>query len=146
MLNQHSLATTDIGEKQMRNRTNKLLITLIAVLACSSNAYAACGNPKFFGNWDVTFSDGNSCTLLLGRAGEVIADKSKCFDPFRGTTTPDSGSYTVAKDCSISASIVVEGVNVELAGYFDHSRNNGAGRFLVAAFQVKGSYTMIRLP
>ena len=28
------------GETKMKNKTNKLMITLVAVLACSSNAYA----------------------------------------------------------------------------------------------------------
>ena len=130
----------------MNNRINKLLITVIAVLACGSNAWAGCNNQKFAGTWDVAFSDGNSCRLVLDPQGEVIADESTCFDPFRGTTTPDSGSYDVANDCSISANIVVEGVPVELAGQFSSGRNIGAGRFLVPAFFVKGGYTMVRVP
>lgn len=130
----------------MKNRMNKLLVTVIAVLAWGSNAYAGCNNEKFAGTWDVAFSDGNSCRLLLDSQGDVIADESICFDPFRGTTTPDAGSYAVANDCSISASIVVEGVTVELAGQFSNGRNIGAGRYLVSAFFVKGGYTMIRVP
>ena len=130
----------------MKNRINKLLITLVAVLAWGSNAYAGCNTEKFAGTWDVAFSDGNSCRLLLDSQGEVVANESACFDPFRGTTTPDSGNYAVANDCSISASIVVEGVTVELAGQFSNGRNIGAGRYLVSAFFVKGGYTMIRVP
>lgn len=146
MLNQHSLATEINGGRQMRNRINKLVITLIAVLACSSNAYAACNNGKFLGGWDVSFSDGNSCVLILARGGEIIADKSVCYDPFRGATAPDSGSYAVARDCTISASLVVEGVTIELEGQMAMDRNTGAGRFVVPAFQAKGGMTMLRLP
>jgi hypothetical protein len=131
----------------MKNKINKLLITLVAVLACVSNAYAGCANPKFFGAWDVQFSDGNSCRLVLGRGGEVVANKSVCYDPFRGATAPDSGSYAVVpKDCEISASLVVEGVTIDLGGVFAIDRNTGHGRFVVPDFSVKGSYTMIRMP
>jgi hypothetical protein len=125
---------------------NKVLITLVAVLACGSNAYAGCANPKFFGAWDVQFSNGNSCVLLLGRGGEVIANKSVCYDPFRGAAAPDSGSYAVAKDCTFSTSLVIEGVTVELEGQFGIDRNMGAGRFVVPDFQEKGGITMLRMP
>ena len=130
----------------MKNKINKLLITLVAVLACGSNAYATCSNPNFFGKWDVIFSDGNSCRLLLDRGGKVNADKSICYDPFRGAAAPDSGSYSVARDCSINAILVVEGATFELAGLFAVGRNTGAGYFVVPAFNAKGSYTMMRLP
>lgn len=130
----------------MKNRISKLMITVVAVLAWGSNAYAGCNNEKFAGTWDVAFSDGNSCRLLLDSQGEVIADESVCFDPFRGATSPDSGNYDVANDCSINAILVIEGATVELAGQFSNGRNIGAGRFLVPAFFVKGGYTMIRVP
>jgi len=125
---------------------NKVLITLVAVLACGSNAYAGCANPKFFGAWDVQFSNGNSCVLLLGPGGKVVANKSICYDPFRGGAAPDSGSYAVAKDCTFSTSLVIEGVAVELEGQFGIDRNMGAGRFVVPDFQEKGGITMLRMP
>ncbi|MGI9263602.1 MAG: hypothetical protein ACR2QU_01655 [Gammaproteobacteria bacterium] len=131
----------------MTNKINKVLITLVAMLACASNAYAGCTNPKFFGAWDVQFSDGTSCRLVLGRGGEVLADKSVCYDPSRGATAPDSGSYAVVpKDCEISASVVVQGVTIDLEGVFAIDRNTGHGRFLVPAFAVMGGYSMIRMP
>jgi len=78
--------------------------------------------------------------------GDVIADESICYDPFRGTTAPDSGSFTVAEDCSVMAEIVVEGIPIELAGYISRGRDTGAGRFVVWAFGVKGAITLVRLP
>lgn len=130
----------------MKSKINKLMITLVAVLACSSNAYAACSNPKFFGAWDVQFSNGDSCVLLLGRGGVVIADKSVCYDPFRGAAPPDSGSYSVAKNCTFSVSLVTQGVAVELEGQFGIDRNIGAGRYVVPDFQEKGGITLLRMP
>jgi len=134
------------GDIQMKSQLMNLCITLVAVVGLSSNAVAGCDNAKFAGTWDVTFSDGNSCRLLFDMAGNVVAGESICYDPFRGTTPPDSGTYAVGEDCSIDAAIVVEGLSVELAGQFSNGRNIGAGRYLVPAYGVKGGYTMIRVP
>ena len=134
------------GDRQMRNEMRNLMIALIAVMGLSSTAYAGCDNAKFAGTWEVTFSDGNSCRLLLDIEGNVVASESTCYDPFRGATAPDSGDYAVAEDCSIEAAIVVEGVDIELFGQFSNGRNIGAGRYLVPAYYVKGGYTMVRVP
>ena len=141
----HSNATIH-GDRQMRNRIRNLLIALVTVIGLSSTAYAGCDNAKFAGTWEVTFSDGNSCRLLLDIDGNVLASESTCYDPTRGTTAPDSGNYSVAEDCSIEAVIVVEGLDVELFGQFSNGRNIGAGRYLVPAYYVKGGYTMVRVP
>lgn len=134
------------GEIHMKNRINRLLTTFVAVLAWSSSAYAGCNDAEFVGTWEVTFSDGNSCRLLLNRQGEVVANESRCYDPFRGSTAPDSGTYAVASDCSVNVNVVVEGVTVELAGQISRGRDTGAGRYLVPAYSVKGGFTLIRVP
>ena len=97
------------GEIHMKNQISKLLATFVAVLAWSSSAYAGCNNAEFVGTWEVAFSDGNSCRLLLNRQGEVDANESICFDPFRGAAAPDSGTYAVASDCSVSVNVVIGG-------------------------------------
>jgi len=129
----------------MKNRLNILLITLVSVLAWGSSAYAGCTNAQFAGTWDVTFSDGNSCTFLVDKQGDVIADESICNDPFRGTTAPDSGSFAVAEGCSFEAGIVVEGIPIELAGYISRGRDTGAGSFVLRDFFLKGGITLVRL-
>lgn len=130
----------------MKIRITSFLAALVAVMAWGPTAYAACPNAEFAGTWDATFSDGNSCRIVLNREGDVLADESVCYDPFRGTTTPDSGTLITARDCSVTGNIVVEGVTVALAGQFARGRDTGAGRYLVEAFFVKGSFTMIRVP
>ena len=130
----------------MKNRVMKSTAAVAALMAWSTGAWAGCNNAEIVGNWDVTFSDGNSCVLRLDRGGEVIAGESICFDPFRGSTAPDSGNFAVASDCSINLAIVVEGATVELEGRITRSRDSGAGRYLVPAFFVKGAFTMIRMP
>ena len=64
----------------------------------------------------------------------------------RGTTPPDAGAWAVGDQCSFGASLVIEGVTVDLEGQLARGRDTGAGRFVVPAFFVKGSYTMIRVP
>jgi len=146
MLATGSLETIDIeGGIHMKKPATTLLATLAAVLACSSSAYAGCNNAEFAGTWDVTFSDGNSCNLVLDLQGNVNAGESRCYDPFRGSTAPDSGDFSVANDCSVSINIVVEGVDVELAGQVARARASGAGRYLVPAYSVKGLFTMVRM-
>ena len=130
----------------MKNRMIKLLTVLVAVVAWSSSAYAACGKAEFVGTWDVTFADGNSCLLVLDSKGDIVASESICFDPFRGSTAPDSGTYSVGWDCSVSAMLVVEGNTIELAGQFaPRGRDTGAGRYVVPAYFLKGAFTMIRV-
>ena len=121
------------------------LVTLAAVLAWSSSAYAGCNNPQFGGIWDLQFSDGNSCRLLVDRDGGVIAEESVCYDPFVGATAPDSGVLTVGEDCSIAGNIVVQGLTVELEAQIGTTRGIAAGRFIVPAYWIKGAITMIRV-
>lgn len=129
----------------MKNQVTTLLATVAAALAWSSSAYAGCNNAEVVGIWDVTFSDGNSCDLVLELNGNVIAEESICYDPFRGATAPDSGSFDVAQDCSVSIDIVVEGLPVELDGRIARGRASGAGRYVVWPFFVKGGFTMVRI-
>lgn len=129
----------------MKIRITSFWAALVAVLAWSPSAYSACPNEKFAGTWEVTFSDGNSCRLVLNREGDVLADESACYDPFRGTTAPDSGTFITARDCSVTGALVVEGLPIELAGQLAGGRDTGAGRFLVPWFSIKGSFTMIRV-
>ena len=130
----------------MKNQVTTLLATIAAVCAWSSSAHAGCNNAEVVGTWDVTFSDGNSCNLLLDLHGNVVADESTCYDPFRGSTAPDSGTFDVAGDCSVSIDIVVEGLPVDLDGRIARGRASGAGRYVVSYFGVKGSFTMVRMP
>lgn len=141
------------GDTHMKHRINKLLATFLAVLVWSSSAYAGCTNAQFAGTWDVVFTDGNSCKVVVDRAGEVLiaGDRSQsvCFDPFRGVTEPDSGTVSVGSDCLANISLVVEGVTVEMLGRIASPRNIGAGGFLIFVPGVdnpvaKGAFTMIR--
>lgn len=125
---------------------SKILVTMIVVFGLGSNAYAACAVKKLVGPWDVAFSDGNSCRLHLTTTGDINVNKSSCYDPFRGVTIPDSGSFEITKECEISATLSVEGLVVDLAGQLAMNRILGAGGFVVPAFEVKGGFTMIRLP
>ena len=102
----------------MKRRLTSFLIVLVAVLAWSSSAYAGCTNKQFSGTWGIVFSDGNSCSLVVNKEGEVLTDPdrslSTCFDPFRGETAPDSGSYEVTSDCVASFNLEVEGQEIEM--------------------------------
>lgn len=129
----------------MTSRIIHLLVAIVAALVFSTSAYAGCTNAQFAGTWEMVFSDGNSCELVVNRVGDVVADESICFDPFRGATEPDSGALIVAEDCSVSGTLVVEGAPVSLAGRIARGRDSGAGRYQVLEF-VKGSFTMIRMP
>ena len=89
--------------------------------------------------------------MVLDEEGLVLIDSdrslSTCFDPFRGITTPDSGTYAVEKDCSFSFELIVEGVNVDLYGRLTPPQQIGAG-FYVLTFnrQVpidKGSFSIL---
>ena len=59
-------------------------------VSVSANANAGCTNTQFAGAWDVAFSDGNSCRLVVDQEGDVLIEpdssQSTCFDPFRGVT------------------------------------------------------------
>jgi len=141
------------GDTHMKNRINKFLATFIAVLAWSSSAYAGCNNAQFAGTWDVVFTDGNSCKLVVNQAGDVLiaGDRSQsvCYDPFRGVTEPDSGTVSVGSDCLANISLGVEGVTLEMLGRIANPRNIGAGGFLIFVPGVdnpvvKGAFTMIR--
>jgi hypothetical protein len=64
-----SIAIT-LGEIKMKSRITSFLATLVVLLAWGPSAYAACTNAQFAGTWDVVFSDGNSCRLVLNK--EVV--------------------------------------------------------------------------
>ena len=135
----------------MESRVNRLLATLIVALAVSANAYAGCTNTQFAGAWDVVFSDGNSCRLVVDKEGEVLIEDDKsqstCFDPFRGVTVPDEGSYSVSGDCSVSFQLAVEGATVEMYGRVIQPRIFGTGLFVTYipdVFAAKGSFNMAR--
>ena len=141
------------GDTHMKNRISKLLATFLAVLVWSSSAYARCTNAQFAGTWDVVFTDGNSCKLVVNAAGDILiaGDRSQsvCYDPFRGVTEPDSGTVSVGSDCLANINLGVEGVTLEMLGRIANPRNIGAGGFLifipgVSNPVVKGSFTMIR--
>ena len=137
----------------MKNRFNKLLATVVAVLVWGSSAYAGCTNAQFAGTWDVVFADGNSCKLVLNDDGDVLiaGDRSQsvCFDPFRGVTEPDAGTVAVGNDCLANINLIVEGVTIEMLARIANPRNIGAGGYLVFVPGVptpvdKGAFTMIR--
>ena len=137
----------------MKSRITRLLATLVVVLVWSSSAYAACTNAQFAGTWDVVFSDGNSCSLVLNKQGEVLTNPDRslsiCFDPFRGVTAVDEGTYAVDSDCSASFGLAVEGLEIEMYGRIAQPRNIVAGFFVVFLtedpFVEKGAFTMIRV-
>lgn len=138
----------------MKRRITSFLIVLVAVLAWSSSAYARCTNAQFSGTWDIVFSDGNSCSLVVNKEGEVLTEPdrslSTCFDPFRGETAPDSGTIAVTSDCVASFDLVVEGLNIEMYGRIAKTRDTGAGFYLTFLSYdplevVKGSFNMIRV-
>jgi len=137
----------------MTRRITGFLTIFVAVLAWSSSAYAACTNAQFAGTWDVVFSDGNSCRLVLNAEGEVLTEPSRslstCFDPFRGETAPDSGTYFVGSDCLASFILEVEGNEVDMFGRIAQTRDIVAGFFVVILpvdpFFEKGAFTMIRV-
>jgi len=135
----------------MDSRIAKFLATLLVGLAWVSSAYAGCTNAQLAGTWEVVFSDGNSCRLVVDKEGEVLIDEldlSVCFDPFRGATAPDEGSSAVTSDCSVTFDLVVEGVNVQMYGRLSEPRNVGAGfyvAFVPDVFADKGSFNLVRV-
>jgi len=134
------------GDIHMKSRMNRLLTAVVVVLAWSSSAYAGCNNSQFAGSWDIQFSDGNSCRVLVDMSGDVVAEESSCYDPFLGAAPPRSGAFAVAKDCSVNGHIVVpQGITVDLEALIAGGRNVGAGRFLIWNYGVKGAITMIRV-
>ena len=135
----------------MKSRITSLFATLLAVLIGSSTAYAGCTNTQIAGTWDVVFSDGNACRLVLDKGGEVLIDElnlSTCFDPFRGTTAPDEGAYSVLPDCSVNFELLVEGATLQMYGRLVENRKSGAGfyvLFVPDVFADKGSFNLIRV-
>lgn len=137
----------------MKGRITSFLATVV-LLAWGSSAYAACTSAQFAGTWDVVFSDGNSCRLVLTKDGDVLTNPdrslSTCFDPFRGETAPDSGTYDIARTCDAHFSLVIEGLFVEMYGRIAQPRNVSAGFYVILETQeppsalAKGSFTMIR--
>lgn len=135
----------------MKSRMTKLLATFVVGLASVSSAYAGCTNAQFAGTWEAVFSDGNSCSFVLNKDGDVLIDElnlSVCFDPFRGATAPDEGSYGVTSDCSVTFDLVVEGVNIQMYGRLSEPRNMGAGFFVAFVpdvFADKGAFNLVRV-
>ena len=132
----------------MKSRTGSLIASFVVLFVCSANAYAGCTNAQFAGTWDVVFSDGNACHLVVDSDGTVITNsdfsQSTCFDPFRGSTVPNSGAVVVATDCSVTFALVVEGFPLEMYGRIAKTRDTGAGIYILAG-PSKGSFNMIRV-
>lgn len=142
----------------MTTRMTGLLATIFALLVWGPNAQAACTAAQFAGTWDVVFSDGNSCRLILDRDGSLLTapdrSLSTCMDPFLGVTAPDGGGYEVDSSCGAGFVLVVEDQVVEMFGRIAQPRNISAGYYLLysAADYVpnesspfaKGAFTMIR--
>ena len=127
-------------------KTTLALSALGAALVFSSASYAGCTPPQVSGVWEVAFSDGNSCRLVLRPNGTINADDSVCFDPDRGTGAPDSGQLKVKGNCFAEGEIVLGGISVELPVQFSNDRTTGAGRYRVSADGTKGSVVLIRVP
>ena len=135
----------------MKNQRVNALATFVTLLTLGSNVYAGCSDDQFAGSWDVVFADGNSCRLVLDDQDAVLIEPdrslSTCFDPFRGVTTPDSGTYSVEKDCSFSFELIVEGVNIDLYGRLTPNRQIGAGFYVVTINRQvpldKGSFSIL---
>ncbi|MFV8819664.1 hypothetical protein [Haliea sp. E17] len=115
-------------------------------LGLSPSGYAACTAPQMTGFWELAFSDGNSCRLKLNSNGTINAGVSTCYDPDRGSTTPDSGQIKTAANCFAEGELVVEGFSIELPVQFSQDRGTAAGRYRVSANGVKGSVVMVRVP
>lgn len=133
----------------MRIRKIGSMTAFVLLVGWGSSAYAGCSNNQLAGSWDVVFSDGNSCRLVLDDEGDVLIaedrSESTCFDPFRGVTTPDSGTYTVDQKCEFSFALVVEGLNVSLFGRLTPNQQIGSGFYVITSGQFpvdKGSFTM----
>ena len=89
---------------------------------------------------------------LFDQEGDVLIEpdssQSTCFDPFRGVTVPDEGSYSVSKDCTVSFALIVEGATVELYGRVVQPRIFGTGiyvTYIPEVFAEKGSFNMVRV-
>ena len=102
----------------MKSRPIILLTILVAMVAWSSSAYAGCADARFSGTWEVVFSDGKSCSLVLNREGEVLTDPdrspSTCLGPFRGETAPDSGTHAETDECDVEFNLLVEGIELQM--------------------------------
>jgi hypothetical protein len=141
------------GDINMRNQFKSLLAVFVMLLASGMAAHAGCTNEQFAGTWDVVFSDGNSCRLVLTAEGEVLANPdrslSTCFDPFRGETAPDSGSFDVASECLVTFALEVEGNEIQMVGRIAKTRDIGAGGYVVLLdefpYAQKGSFNMIKI-
>ena len=85
----------------MGNVNKALLASALGMgMIWCTGASAACLQPQVTGIWEAAFSDGNSCRLRVMPNGNVSAADSVCYDPDRGSTTPESGRLKVKADCS----------------------------------------------
>ena len=132
----------------MKIQKGSLAAFFVLLLGWGTTAYAGCTNEQFAGTWDVAFSDGNVCNLIIDSEGNVLTSSdnslSTCFDPFRGTTAPDSGSVAVADECLANIVLVVEGAEIQMGARIAKTRDIGAGIYVIPIVPVKGSFTMIR--
>ena len=130
------------------NIAAKKLLPLVCsiTLGWSSVVYAGCTPAQITGIWELAFSDGNSCRLKLNAGGNIVLEKSICYDPDRGTAEIDSGTIKVDGHCFAEGVVVIGGVTVELPVQFSSDRGTAAGRFRVPANGSKGSAVMIRVP
>jgi len=135
------------GVFTMNKKSKTLLVLIIGItLGWSTASYAGCTPAQMTGFWEVAFSDGNSCRLKLVLGGDIVLEKSICYDPDRGTSGLDSGTIKVDANCFAEGVVVIGGVTVELPVQFSSDRSIAAGRFRVPADGSKGSVVMIRVP
>jgi len=134
----------------MKGRNISFLAIFVVLLAWGPGVYAGCNNAQLAGTWDVVFSDGNSCRLVLDKGGEVLTlpdrSLSTCFDPFRGATAPESGSYEVDQNCALTFNLLVEDLNIEMYGRLTPSHQIGAGfyvAFVPEVYAAKGSFNIM---
>jgi len=132
----------------MKIQTRSVAAFIVLLLGWGTSAYAGCTNAQFAGTWDVAFSDGNVCSLVIDADGNVLTNPdrslSTCFDPFRGETAPDSGTVEITSDCLANFDLWVEGAEIQMGGRIAKTRDIGAGIYVIPAYAMKGSFNMVR--
>ena len=130
----------------MNSNKTSLAAVLGLALGFSPVGHAACSSPQTSGIWEVAFSNGSSCRLKVNINGTINVDKSVCYDPDRGVTTPESGLFKPNASCFAEGELVVEGVTVEVPVQYSQERSMAAGRYRISADGSKGSVMMVRVP
>lgn len=132
----------------MKIHTRSVAAFFVLLMGWGASAYAGCTNAQFAGTWDVAFSDGNVCNLIVDGDGNVLTSSdnslSTCFDPFRGTTSPDAGLVQITDDCLADIGLWVEGAEIQMGARIAKTRDIAAGIYVIPVVPVKGSFTMIR--